>query len=91
MDPVQEASGVQWPATANFGLAHGTELVYTFGAYKNADYGTRMAWESEVASFLGGKIDKMINGEIQGDRPYGANGNIAKIKNTATGVDSGSL
>ena len=89
MDPVQEASGVQWPATANFGLAHGTELVYTFGAYKNADYGTRMAWESEVASFLGGKIDKMINGEIQGERPYGANGNIVKITNTATGVVSG--
>ena len=91
MDPIQEASGVQWPATANFGLAHGTELVYTFGAYKNADYGTRMAWEAEVASFLGSKIDKMTNGEIQGDRPYGANGNIAKITNTDTGVTSGSF
>ena len=91
MDPVQKASGVQWPAKANFGLAHGTELVYTFGAYKNQDYGTRMAWESEIANFFGDKIDKMINGENQGDRPYGTNGNIAKITNTATSVASGSF
>ena len=91
MDPVQKASGVQWPAKANFGLAHGTELVYTFGAYKNQDYGTRMAWESEIANFFGDKIDKMINGETQGDRPYAANGYIAKITNTATSVVSGSF
>lgn len=91
MDPVQKASEVQWPATANFGLAHGTELIYTFGAYKNQDYGTRMAWESEIAKFFGNKIDEMINGEIQGDRSYGATGNIAKITNTATSVVSGSF
>ena len=88
---MQEPSGVQWPATANFGLAHGTELVYTFGAYQNEDYGTRMPWEEEIGTFLGRKMDQMINGEISDDRPFGLAGNVAKITNTATGVDSGSF
>jgi len=92
VDPVQDASGVQWPASANFGLAHGSELIYSFGAHRNPDYGTRRPWEAQMANFLGGQIDKIINGEIESNNaanslPYGSEARIAIIRNTADGVE----
>ena len=50
-----------------------------------------MAWEQKIATYLGRKMDQMINGEISGDRPFGSTGNVAQITNSATGVNSGSF
>ena len=71
------------------GLPHGTELLYTFGAYNNTiirdiiQMGEIKEWEYEVAHELGSKINNFINNGI-GWIEYKNNEAIYVVRNNET-------